>query len=72
MGNFNGQNALWGCEEVNNRGKQLEDLILKKKYFSWKIGLNIAKDKARRDIIYDTVTQHLEEITTPRGYICVE
>ena len=30
MGDFNGQLTLWDCEEVNNRGRQLEDLILKK------------------------------------------
>ena len=29
MGDFNGHHTLWGCDEVNNRGKQLEDLILK-------------------------------------------
>ena len=33
MGYFNGHHTLWGCEEVNNRGKQLEDLILKN-YFT--------------------------------------
>ena len=27
---FNGHHTLWGCEDVNNRGQQLEDLILKK------------------------------------------
>ena len=26
---FNGHHTLWECEEVNNRAKQLEDLILK-------------------------------------------
>ena len=26
---FNGHHTLWGCKEVNNRGQQLEDLILK-------------------------------------------
>ena len=25
MGGFNGDHTLWGCEEVNNRGQQLED-----------------------------------------------
>ena len=29
MGYFNDHHTLLGCEEVNNRGKQLEDLILK-------------------------------------------
>ena len=29
MGYFNGHHTLWGCEEVNNRGKQLENVILK-------------------------------------------
>ena len=29
MGDFNGHHTLWGCEDVNNRGQQLEDLILK-------------------------------------------
>ena len=29
MGDFNGHHSLWGCEDVNNRGQQLEDLILK-------------------------------------------
>ena len=29
MGDFNGHQTLWGCEDVNNRGQQLEDLILK-------------------------------------------
>ena len=29
MGYFNGHHTLWGCEDVNNRGQQLEDLILK-------------------------------------------
>ena len=29
MGDFNGHHTLWGCENVNNRGQQLEDLILK-------------------------------------------
>ena len=29
MGDFNGHHTLWGCEDVNNKGKQLEDLILK-------------------------------------------
>ena len=29
MRNFNGHHILWGCEKVNNRVKQLEDLILK-------------------------------------------
>ena len=29
MGYFSGHHTLWGCEEVNNRGQQLEDLILK-------------------------------------------
>ena len=28
MGDFNGHHTLWGCEDVNNRGQQLEDLIL--------------------------------------------
>ena len=30
MGDFNGHHNLWGCEDVNNRGQQLEDLNLKK------------------------------------------
>ena len=30
MGDFNGYHTLWGCKEVNNRGQQLENLILKK------------------------------------------
>ena len=29
MGDFNSHHTLWGCEEVNNRGQNLEDLILK-------------------------------------------
>ena len=29
MGDFNGHHTLWGCEDVNKRGQQLEDLILK-------------------------------------------
>jgi len=29
MGDFNGHHTMWGCEDVNIRGKQLEDLILK-------------------------------------------
>ena len=29
MGDFNGHHTLWGCEDVNNRAQQLEDLILK-------------------------------------------
>ena len=29
MGNCNGHHTLWRCEDVNNRGQQLEDLILK-------------------------------------------
>ena len=29
MGDFNGHHTLWGCEDVNNRGQQLEDLIIK-------------------------------------------
>ena len=29
VGDFNGHHTLWGCEDVNNRGQQLEDLILK-------------------------------------------
>ena len=29
MGDFNGHHTLWGCEDVNNRSHQLEDLILK-------------------------------------------
>ena len=29
MGDFNGHHTLWGCEDVNNRGQQLENLILK-------------------------------------------
>ena len=29
MGDFNSHHNLWGCEEVNNRGQQLENLILK-------------------------------------------
>ena len=29
MGDFNGHHTLWGCEDVNNRGQQLEGLILK-------------------------------------------
>ena len=29
MGDFNGHHTMWGCEDVNTRGKQLEDLILK-------------------------------------------
>ena len=29
MGDFNGHHTLWGCEDVNNRGQQLEDLIVK-------------------------------------------
>ena len=29
MGDFNGHQTLWGCEDVHNRGKQ-EDLILTK------------------------------------------
>ena len=29
MGDFNGHHTLWGCEDVNNRGQELEDLILK-------------------------------------------
>ena len=28
MGDFNGHRTLSGCEEVNNRGQQLEDLML--------------------------------------------
>ena len=29
MGDFNGHHTLWRCEDVINRGQQLEDLILK-------------------------------------------
>ena len=29
MRDFNGHHTLWGCGDVNNRGQQLEDLILK-------------------------------------------
>ena len=29
MGDFNGHHTLWGCEDVNYRGLQLEDLNLK-------------------------------------------
>ena len=29
IGDFNGHHTLWGCEDVNSRGQQLEDLILK-------------------------------------------
>ena len=29
MGDFNCHHTLWGCVDVNNRGQQLEDLILK-------------------------------------------
>ena len=31
MGEFSGHHtlSLWGCEDVNNRGQQLEDLVLK-------------------------------------------
>ena len=29
MMDFNGHHILWGCEEVNVRGKQLEDVIFK-------------------------------------------
>ena len=29
MGDFNGHHTLWGCEDVNNRGQQWENLILK-------------------------------------------
>ena len=29
MGDFNGHHTLCGCEDVNNRGQQIEDLILK-------------------------------------------
>ena len=29
MRDFNGHHTLWGCNDVNNRGQQLEDLILK-------------------------------------------
>ena len=29
MEDFNGHHTLWGCNEVTNRGKHLEDLILK-------------------------------------------
>ena len=29
LGDFNGHHTLWGCEKVINRGKQLEDLLLK-------------------------------------------
>ena len=29
MGDFYGHHTLWWCEDVNNRGQQLEDLILK-------------------------------------------
>ena len=29
MGDFNGYHTLWGYEDVNNRGQQLEDLIIK-------------------------------------------
>ena len=29
MGDFNGHHTLWGCKDVNNRGQQLEGLILK-------------------------------------------
>ncbi|XP_041367053.1 uncharacterized protein LOC121381768 [Gigantopelta aegis] len=28
MGDFNGHHTLWGCEDVNTRGKQLDDLII--------------------------------------------
>ena len=28
MGDFNAHHTMWGCEDVNIRGKQLEDLIL--------------------------------------------
>ena len=28
-GDFIGHHTLWGCEEVNNVGKQLENVILK-------------------------------------------
>ena len=31
MGDFSSHHTLWGCEEVNNRDQQLEDLILKHK-----------------------------------------
>ena len=29
MSLINGHHTLWRCEDVNNKGKQLEDLILK-------------------------------------------
>ena len=29
MGDFNGHHTLWGSEDINNKGQQLEDLILK-------------------------------------------
>ena len=29
MGGFNGHHTLCGCEDVNKRGQQLEDLIIK-------------------------------------------
>ena len=29
MGDFNGHHTLWGCEDVNIRGKQLEEVIVK-------------------------------------------
>ena len=29
MEDFTGHHTLWGCEEINNRDQQLEDLILK-------------------------------------------
>ena len=29
MGDFNGHHTLWRCEDVNNRGQELEYLILK-------------------------------------------
>ena len=35
MGDFNGHHTLWGCEDVNNRGQQLEDLILKNEWISF-------------------------------------
>ena len=35
MGEFNGRHSLWGSQEANNRGQQLEDLIVKQLFDSF-------------------------------------
>ena len=52
MGDFNGHHTLWGCQDVNNRGQQLEDLILKNYFWFCQWNLHFHRSNPLQSISF--------------------